>query len=477
MGCKKSYSTYELHVRLTGCRKSYSTYELHIRFKGCRKMILDMICIYCTLLLRQERQLHKPVKKEIYLVLSDLHQPNQLRRPKAKERVKDLAPCANPRDLIPERGIPHEEAQTDYFRHTCPPMPQTANNIGAFSKREDIKRWAEETTHQYAAQHYAPELSSYEGLFNTVTRQGATVQELSEAVEPYWRRWKAPTCRKAFNFTTAKTDLKPEYEVLLDITNKKMFGAIGSLSQLTQERPPTQKRTKKFMSMVGLVLKMSKMIEDILKFPNDDVLLVLVSDWIPKRGSIHLHSLKKKQKTKAKTISKNGSSADFQVCSDPNKLIPFIGIPHPDYGANYFRSTCPSLQLTEENIHTFYSGSSNPFPPTIVQVQRIMSHRLTNKIPPTALLSELRSATKAQEEAGAMQSVNCTISPTCRKLNFDNLSNQSAEPPRPTGPKARLEELTDGIGFASKSKRLNCSEESSEENPVHPIKKRKLTEI
>ncbi|KAH6815750.1 hypothetical protein C2S51_020570 [Perilla frutescens var. frutescens] len=132
--------------------------------------------------------------------------------------------------------------------------------------------------------------------------------------------------------------------------------------------------------------------------------------------------------------SKNGSPVDFQVCSDPDELIPFIGIPHSNYGADYFRGICPPLQLTEENIRTFYSGeysvksaqkevtnlllthftvvaqrdqeffwqreetwsikwigSSNPFPPTIVQVQHIMNHRMVNKIPATALLAEFKS--------------------------------------------------------------------------------------
>ncbi|KAH6804271.1 hypothetical protein C2S51_032518 [Perilla frutescens var. frutescens] len=152
--------------------------------------------------------------------------------------------------------------------------------------------------------------------------------------------------------------------------------------------------------------------------------------------------------------SKNGSSVDFKPCTDPDEFIPFIGIPHPNYGAEYFRRARPPLQLTEDNIRTFCSseyevksaqkdvmnlllthftcrarqstvqtaaptcsikwiGASNPFPPNIVQVQRIMKHRIDNNIPAKTPLADVQASLRLQGDA------NTPIDLCCLHLNPD----------------------------------------------------------
>ncbi|KAH6784290.1 hypothetical protein C2S52_009249 [Perilla frutescens var. hirtella] len=162
--------------------------------------------------------------------------------------------------------------------------------------------------------------------FFQLPRRGSTVQALKESGESYWQEWKASTCNRQFSFTVAKTDLKPKHQVI---------------------KASDWKKIRKFESKVGLVLRMSKLLEDMLNLPNDDALSVLISDWIPKKESAHLQSLKKKRRSKAKLSNTTSSNSTDNTVPSPNSK---------NGSSVDFKKYLPSFQLIEENIRTFYSG-------------------------------------------------------------------------------------------------------------------------
>ncbi|KAH6781497.1 hypothetical protein C2S52_001773 [Perilla frutescens var. hirtella] len=62
---------------------------------------------------------------------------------------------------------------------------------------------------------------------------------------------------------------------------------------------------------------MSKMLEDLLKLTSDESLLVLISDWIPKKGTAHLQSLKRKRKGKTKMSNQSSSNSTANAVHSP----------------------------------------------------------------------------------------------------------------------------------------------------------------
>ncbi|KAH6792365.1 hypothetical protein C2S52_002842 [Perilla frutescens var. hirtella] len=126
-----------------------------------------------------------------------------------------------------------------------------------------------------------------------------------------------------------------------------------------------------------------------------------------------------------------------------------------------------SFWQREETWSIKWIGSSNPFPPTTVQVQHIMNHRMVNKIPATTLLAEFTSRFMFQAVGTAGQPVNCPTNSLCRQLNFDNLSSQSAEPSRRTPPAVQRIEphLSHAAVIASQRKtRHNNARDSDDED-------------